>query len=336
MKLFLTSFCAVILLLVALQLNSPISNVYFIGSRNQTLLDEQGQMPSLIQTHSKMKGAENFPRYKYAIFGNSRSLMIGRNSLGLSENQYFNFSIPGQSLRNSVMFLEWLAMKGKLPAEAVISVDNFALQLYGNGTILDPVIRLNSLFGDLSVLWGLGVPWMTQLRTVWRFIWSIWQDLKMLFSADSLFKSLKSALGIKGTSSIKYFRPDGSRMYGTNTLNIGSQKTAGIYETSQIIPELLIADLHKLQFLSTSHNVNISLYETPLHPKLELELENDLENKLRKIFINECNLRGLTCFSSKSIRKSGEFASWFDWTHPSEEAIGGWVSRNIIKATPLD
>ncbi|MGB0553279.1 MAG: hypothetical protein ACPGQV_12025 [Alphaproteobacteria bacterium] len=170
MRIFL--FAAGLNGLVSFQLNSPAIDGFQPRTLDSGASSKMDNLPSLIHARAKMATALENDRFNYALFGNSRSLMIGDELLGLPAGQYFNFSIAGQSFRNSVMPLEWLSENDRLPNTAIISIDHLGLELFGNGAVPTLYLRLRSLIRDLESIYDLNGPWRSNVRAPKRFVWS--------------------------------------------------------------------------------------------------------------------------------------------------------------------
>ncbi len=117
------------------------------------------RLPEEDITTLKLRHARAVPRYQIGLFGNSRSIQVGAREFRTGEGEaasgsFFNFSVPGASIRQSVSMVERLAEIGKLPDVAIISFDNAALEFYGNPVHPSPPARW---LGAARDLWrGLG------------------------------------------------------------------------------------------------------------------------------------------------------------------------------------
>mgnify|MGYP003627109208 CR=1 FL=1 len=276
MKLFFLVLSVLVLCLSYLQMNSPLTEAFRSGGDGAKFLGSMDRMPSLIMSRAKMNAALQHPSFTFAIFGNSRSLMIGAKALGVPAGTYFNYSLSGQSFRNSVMMVEWLADQAKLPKIAIISIDNFSLELYGNGTIPSYSIRARSLYNDIALLNEADAPAKQQLKTVWRTLWSAWQDVKMLFSGKALHDAFMAALGfdLAAQEGGGAYRMDGSRVQATHANPELSPARSVSPVARQIIPELLVADLRKLSDLQATYKVKLVIFESPLYPSVVSGNEN--------------------------------------------------------------
>ena len=92
--------------------------------------------------------------FDIGIFGNSRSININAKSLDLNNQSFFNFSIPGQSFRNSIGMIKELSNKNKLPQKIIISFDFFELGLPGGNKICSNsfIDRFSDIVRDLNYL----------------------------------------------------------------------------------------------------------------------------------------------------------------------------------------
>ncbi len=331
MRIFTLLFAATLIGLVSFQLNSPAVDAFQLKRSDSRALSKMDFLPSLIHARAKMATALRNERFNYALFGNSRSLMIGHELLNLPAGQYFNFSLSGQSFRNSVMLLEWLADAGKLPKTAIISIDHFGLEFFGNGTIPSLYVRLRSLVRDIGSLHYFDESGRSYVRATWRFLWSLWQDVKMSFSATSLFHATELLLGINQEKLSWDYRDDGSRKQTPRPkgliLPIGTWQSAG----RQIDVALMQVDLRTLRDLQEHHDVTILIYETPLHPKVGIA--DSRHHAIRKLFLNTCTQFELECISSPSLRQPNTNDTWLDWTHAPEILLADWLKAEVIGRT---
>jgi hypothetical protein len=316
---------------VSFQLNSSVIDAFRPGQPNVPALRRIERFSSLIHSRAKMATALRHERFTYGLFGNSRSLMVGRELLDLPVEQYFNFSIAGQSFRNSAMLLEWLSEADKLPKTAIISVDHFGLELFGNGTIPSLSLRLRSLIRDLKSIHEFGGPWRSYIRAPWRFVWSFWQDVKMSFSAEALFHSAELLLGIDSDQSSPSYRNDGSRKQSRQPEEPLLPSGEWQPNERQIDPALMQADLRALHDLQERHNINLFIYESPIHPKVRLT--NSRHYEIRKLFLRTCTQFDLECISAPSLDEFKTNEEWSDWTHAPETLLATWLKTKVIGRT---
>ena len=331
MRIFMVLFVTCLIGLVAFQLNSSAIGAFHPGQPDMPALRKMDYFPSLIHTRAKMATALKHERFNYGLFGNSRSLMVGRQLLDLPAEQYFNFSLSGQSFRNSVMLLNWLSKVGKLPKMAIISVDHFGLELFGNGTVPSPSLRLRSLIRDLESIHDFGGSWRTYIRTSWRFIWSFWQDLKMLFSAEALFRSAELLFSTGSDRTTSNYRDDGSRKQ-TRRLEGPTLPVSALQPSRrQIDPALMQVDLRNLRDLQEHHDVKLFIYESPLHPNVRYN--NSQHQKIRKLFLRTCTQFDLECIPAPSLNAFKTNEKWSDWTHAPETLLATWLKTKVIGRT---
>lgn len=331
MRIFIVLFAASLIGLVSFQLNSSAIDAFHPGQPNVPALRKMDRFPSLIHSRAKMATALGHERFTYGLFGNSRSLMVGRELLDLPVEQYFNFSLSGQSFRNSVMLLEWLAEAGKLPKTAIISIDHFGLEFSGNGTIPSLYVRLRSFVRDLESIHNFDGSGRSYVRATWRVVWSLWQDVKMSFSATSLFHATELLLGTNQKKLQWDYRDDGSRKQTPRpkglVLPTGTWQSGG----RQIDVALMQVDLRTLRDLQEHHDVTILIYETPLHPKVRIA--DSRHHEIRKLFLNTCTQFDLECISSPSLRRPDANDTWSDWTHAPEILLAAWLKAEVIGRT---
>jgi hypothetical protein len=330
-RVFTFIFATALIALLSFQLNSPAVVAFQPGRTDTPALLKMDRFPSLIHARAKMVTALGNARFTYGLFGNSRSLMVGRGLLDLPVEQYFNFSLSGQSFRNSVMLLEWLDEVGKLPEFAIISVDHFGLEFFGNGTIPSLSVRFRSLARDLQSIHNFNGSERSYVRATWRFAWSLWQDVKMTFSATSLFHATELLLGIRHKQLTLGYRSDGSRKQTHRTKGHVLPTHAWQPGRRQIDLALMQIDLRTLRDLQERRNVTILIYESPIHPKLQIA--DSRHHKIRKLFFKTCLQFDLECISTPSLGPLDPNDTWSDWTHAPESLLAAWLKTNVLDRT---
>ena len=150
----------------------------------------------------------------------------------------------------------------------------------------------------------------------------------MSFSAEALFHSAELLLGIDSDKSTPSYRNDGSRKQTRQPE--GSVLPSGEWQPNerQIDPVLMQVDLRALHDLQERHNINLFIYESPLHPKARLT--NSRHHEIRKLFLRTCTQFDLECISAPSLNEFKTNEKWSDWTHAPETLLATWLKTKVI------
>ncbi len=200
------------------------------------------RLPEEDITALKLRHAGAVPRYRIGLFGNSRSIQVGAKELKTGEGEFYNFSVPGASIRQSVSMVEWLAEIGKLPGVSIISFDNAALEFYGNPVHPPPPARWSAAARD--VWHGLGdgnIGWRDTARMAWRHALTEWRALVALMNTERLHERWAANAANPGRPT---FLADGSRPFS------GAETTVELAPLdalpASVMPEYLAYDLSRL------------------------------------------------------------------------------------------
>jgi hypothetical protein len=272
-------------------------------------------------------------RFDIGLFGNSRSLDIGKQHLKLGACSYFNFSLSGESLRASAALLERLAASGKAPRIALVSVDNFELQLYSNPFFLTMTERWRQGISDIK--YGVAQSSVTTrelLKMIWRHAHTEWQLFKLSLNITTIQNSLFSLVDarhspFKLTQELgKGYRRDGSR-----TQTIPNPPTSSrpkfVPGSRQILRGYLGYDLNRLKSLKNL-GVEVIVYESPLDPintKIRLTKPSPQAAVSRKDYFRFCKELGLNCHSALG-KLTTKNTPWRDSNHPPAEELGEYIN----------
>ena len=316
---------AVVLLPLALavQLWAAAPNAFGSGA-DDTARRHLTHLPTLFLTRAKMRAAADRGDLQVGVFGNSRSMMIESSSLGLPADRFFNYSISGQSFRNSTAFVRWLADEGKLPNTVVISLDNLQLELFGNPSILDAGVRLSVLTEDVHHMAVKGQPVRRIARAVWRHVWIAWQDLQMVFSGTAAWRNLGYLTGREETENgprRRFFRADGSIPTPSRPDGVGPAWAEPA--SRQIDAVLLQRDIQTLGKVRAETGVTIIVYESPLYP--DVVKPTPEREAVRSRFLEACSKAAIVCRPAPTFAEDTGPLRWPDASHPAAPAIGRWL-----------
>ncbi|MGB0553278.1 MAG: hypothetical protein ACPGQV_12020 [Alphaproteobacteria bacterium] len=126
----------------------------------------------------------------------------------------------------------------------------------------------------------------------------ILQDLKISFAAETLLHSAKLLFGMASDQSTPSYRND-ARQKQTQQPD-GPVVPIGAWQSTkcQIDPVLMQVDLRALRDLKERHEIDLFIYESPLHSIVRFT--NSIHNKIRRIFLKTCIQFDLQCISELS------------------------------------
>ena len=279
---------------------------------------------------AKLLHARSQPVYDLGLFGNSRSVMVGSSDLRLPEMSFFNFSVPGSSIRNSVVMLEELARHKKLPRLSIISFDNAHLQFFGNAELRRPALQIRLAVQDA---FAQGVSSKERIKVVWRHVYQVgWVGILRYFSWLEFRKGL--AFQMYGWNApqaeIEYFA-DGSRPQTAvdRTAEVDFEIAA---PSPSVLKGYLIKDLERVARLNRQGMARIIIYESPLAPQSRLlgGANHPVATKTRRTFLDACRSLKLTCLPAPIKHLALSADGWRDATHAPASSLGT-ILTSIIK-----
>ncbi|MSP67829.1 MAG: hypothetical protein EXQ96_07000 [Alphaproteobacteria bacterium] len=285
---------------------------------------------------AKIAHARETPRYDLGLFGNSRSIMVAAGDIDLP-CRFFNFSMPGESFRNSVEMLEALGRHHRAPAIAVISLDNFELQYMGHPEFPPLGLRLRRAFLDLGFVPSEGtLSARDAARLSWRHVLVTWLRVKEMFTADYVIAALGRALRLDWqpapvpVGSAGGYLLDGSRSVAPRARG----EDLGLVPrppSHSVIPGLLRHDLARLAALRQRGLVDrVMVYESPLSPGNAERLLADptpLAAADRAAFLATCHALLLDCRPATSLDAAA--SDWTNADHPPAGALGTMVRGSV-------
>ncbi len=323
-------FTVVVLLLgMCVLLSSPTPAVDVFGGlkEGQALALDELAVEDIAAL--KLRHIVEQPSYRFLILGNSRSLPITSADLGIISHSGFNLSLTGESLRSSVLLMEWLAQNDRLPKVALISFDNAELNYYSNPYWAPPSARWRQMVRDLKA--GLRRPSIS-LQDVGRMairhamteatLWSrafnasrIWRGLTSLFWNGGVVRIVSRQVG---------YQSDGSR----SPCEPKAPYSGGPLPTPNrnVLPGYLDYDLERLARIADG-GTRIIIYETPLFPSLQLERlgsPSAVAAETRTAFLDLCAKHGLECHPSPPVFEDFGLA-WPDAGHPPAAPLAAWI-----------
>lgn len=298
-----------------------------ITGHQQIIIDNSWALPLAKQRHIDAE-----PPYDLGLFGNSRSMNVGEQDIGsIGACRFFNYSLSGESLRASVALLERLARHKKAPHLAVVSVDNFELQLYANPTFLDPLERWRLAAAD--ILAGLARPdigWRDAGKMAWRIVHTETIIAKRSLNAELVREGIQALLSPRQfeltTIPGRGYRADGSR--GKPITPLGEPPgLPPVPAAPQVLPGYLRYDLERLARLRAL-GIDIVLYESPISPRLAAApgRPSAVATSTRATYLSTCRTFDLECHTAPTQFPSGD---WSDDSHPPTEPLGQYLQERI-------
>lgn len=323
---FLTVALSFVLLL---PLQGGIGSDPFNAQSDRTLKALEA-LPEQDITALKLDHARHVERYDIGLFGNSRSIQAGSDKPIGDSRSFFNFSVPGASFRNSVAMIETLADDGALPKTVLVSLDNFAIDFYGNALFPEIGTRWATMFEDVLADGVLaGQPIRAVLRMAFRHALTEWRILTSQFNVTLLRnRLLGSAEAANGPAAL--YRANGSRALPPVRRN-GDLVPVKTEYPKQIIRGYLAADLRRLSDIAEATDSRIVVFESPVAPGLEVASAGI--DDVRASFYALCGRLQVTCLPAPDL---GEYplSAWFDATHAPTAALDTWLTTVLAKAAP--
>lgn len=319
--------------LYAVALTLPGKNIF--DTRTSPQLTDPGPTTPSIVGHMKMRHALDQPAFDVGVFGNSRVLMLGAESLGLSADRYFNFAVSSDSFYGGVLAADTLAVNGKLPNTLVFGLDNLNLQRDNNPAW--PYIwhrlawageRIGDALADPEVSWA----WLA--RRVWRSVWSETIYFKQTFGPTMVKTGLLRLLGadtaVGGSADKRDFRTDGS------VVNQGRDSAIGpmTRPSARMDMALFLDELDRIGRFKASGS-RVFIFETPLYPDVQRPFDATppaYVTEIRKRWHATCRDLGFTCVDAPLIDGGGADGAWYDASHPPEKAWGRFIKTHIAQA----
>lgn len=306
----------------------------FDDRRLQGVQDFTGYREAQIAQMKIRHSVEQSRPYDIGLFGNSRILSVGGEQLDLGTCTPFNFALSGHSFRGSVQLVERLARKKALPRLAVVSIDHFELQMYNNPVWIDWRERMSLFADDIGVaLQHPDASLRDKARIVWRYLWTE----KILFQKQFEFAFFRrSILEVLGLNDDLFAAAESDRPgYRSDGSFYSPPRRAGKIPpsprtTSQIIDIILRNDLERLFRLKEENNLQLLIYESPLHPSSVAVFErapSPFAEANRRTFQQACVDFGVTCVVAP-LTAFRQTSGWDDASHPPPNLLGKWIGAS--------
>ena len=320
---FLLFFCFLFLI------NKILDNNYFTSQYTDSLRSNLIDLPAEDICKIKLNQAYTSQTYDVAIFGNSRSLYISKDNIDLGNQSFFNFSIPGQSFRNSIAIITELSKRKKLPKKIIVSYDFFEFGLPGDNQIcfISFSDRIVNILGDFKFLLKKKLYYDGTIYIYNNFI-NEFKNFKYKISIIRIRTILKLFFLYPNKNSLLVY-DDGS----IQERIINDKKEYKFKFQREDKYQLIEKDFKHLSNLIKNKS-ELIIYVSPLEPSVFLDKnfklsDNAKINKYR--FLMLCKKFSFSCFNGLIIKNTDE-PFWADSTHPPAKRMGEWISKVLKNA----
>jgi hypothetical protein len=322
-RLFLWSFAGLLTLcLIAVHIaQRPVYRDYFHSS--EAIADSRMAVFRDVDIQAaKLAHAARHPPYAAGLFGNSRSVAVSAEHVGLENGGFFNFSVPGTSFRASIAMLEAMAAADTAPRTAVISLDN--LHLGYTGPVVHPRLgtRVAQLVDDLAA----GIHGQAPARDVARIAWRAvrYEALRVTWAFNAAF--WQQRLGWQNGPRAGAYRTDGSFRKDQQTPPAQTFERINP-DLGAIIPFYMERDIRRLGELQAAHGLTVIVYESPLHPSAIPAISD--RASLLPVFLAACTSAKIECYPAQAVNPMVRSALWPDSTHAPGDALGAFIKSKL-------
>ena len=281
----------------------------------------------------KLDHIHRHPRYDLMVFGNSRMMPLSAQSLGLTQDRYFNATLSGHSIRSHILLLEELERLRKTPKVALIGLDNAEAQYYGNPYWPALVVRWRQLARDLwAGLTRADIGWRDVLKMARRHFFNEGVVIRNRLSWDRV----RRGAGIQWNQAIgrTQIYP---RIQGAGWLPDGSRETPAVdTETkivpiprpnANIVPGYLAYDFERLAKVSARTGMRVvvmELFEHPAAVAISRNLPSPEAAQTRSWVAADCARLGFDCLLDGGLTSDGGVV-WRDIDHPPQAVLAPYV-----------
>lgn len=282
----------------------------------------------------KRRHAAAAPRYDIGLFGNSRVVQVGADDIGIDPDRFFNFAVPGTTLRQSVELLELLVADGSAPRLAVISVDNAALHFQSRLAYPGLIRRLPAAATGIWRIWrSPDGGTLLAARALVDTVLTGWAQIRHVYSFGQVYSRLSfmfpRMLAAPGDFEVT-FRRDGSR-----PMPLPEAQTAPMTLPPErpfvLARAYLDQDLERLARIQ-AQGVMVLLYESPLYPGDEVQATAAAAPEgrlLRDQLMTRCRGLALACLPAARLGRPEEPPFWPDCCHAPAALLGAYIADLI-------
>ena len=310
----------------------PIKRDVF-NEKNEKFLNSLYKFPSEDLAEFKFQHAKKKEIYDIGLFGNSHVLMVRSKNIKFTNQEFFNFGIPGNSFRQSVSFLNELYFINKVPKVILIGIDHPEMGLAGEARfpfyskfILNRIDDFKYLIFERN--YNLKESIYFFINTFANFEYF----LKKLYNIDNFYNKISIIYGLsQEEKSIHGYKIDGS---GPEKIikEVELKKNFKISEAQKLNRSeqyiLLEKDLKKLSKI-TNTATHVIIFETLIEPEYLDIVENNLSfnaSIVRERFFENCKKYNFICLKSKKLKKNNNF-QWASIFYPPNIIIGDYLNK---------
>ena len=337
-------FCFFILLIPIIH----IGNLFFLKNPYGILaVDHQAKatinlkgLPAASIINAKLShGAGLNKAYEIAMFGNSRSIMVGAQHINAIQGRtFFNFSVGGTAFQQSVRSLEYLVSHGKAPRVAIISYDNAELQFVGVPYWPVAIFEVPRFIEDAAILLGEDYGTLHQrvkdlVKLAGYFFGQAWHHFELMWNFKSLLHRIDHFIAIWLGVDLGPFPNlrDGSRIQKPSNEQVNFEAFRPQTSMPRAENRFLLIGLRRLARLAKTHEIRIIIYESPLAPPLALKYSSKPTEpavETRRWIKRGCKNTILECYTAP-IFKIENSKHWPDCCHAPADKLGAFISRII-------
>ena len=331
---FLAFLCLLAIGTVALRGVPFAENVFKTG--NEDGLRRLAGLPIHDLAALKRRHAAAVARYDIGLFGNSRVVQVGAADIGADERRFFNFAVPGTTLRQSVELLDLLVEDGSAPRVAVISVDNAVLHFQSRLAYPGLIRRLPDAAAGAWQIRGTGDGgWPLAIRALIDDIGTGWAQIRHVYSFGQIYSRLSFMFPEVFPARTVFelaFRRDGSRPMATPSGRT-DPTTLPPSEPFVLATAYMKQDLARLARIQ-ARGVVVVLYESPLYPgdAVQTAAAGALDARpLRALFYERCRALALTCRPAAHLGRTGAPPYWPDCCHAPAALLGPYIADLVAR-----
>jgi hypothetical protein len=327
---FVSVFLVLVTALLVIQGTNLNGDVF--ARQNPEVLRRISLLPPYDLAAKKIQHAIASPRFDVGVFGSSRVVAVGSAGLDIDGQSFFNFAVPGTSMRQTVNLIEKLEAEGKAPKLSIISFDNLEFGFYGNAEYPHALWRWTRAFGD--IFWALTNRTgdmvllvhfiLDHLYTEWRALADTWNFSALWARTAVQFPDLVPSLA----NIRNQYDPDGSRPYPNDHVP-DTKRFERAKERMILLPHYLERDMKRLRALDRA-GTKFVIFESHLEPQSRAYLAatpDAVITRQRARFILLCRRYELTCFTATELPLPATTSRWNDCCHAPSDALEQLVSE---------
>ena len=277
--------------------------------------------------------------YDVGLFGNSRSAMVSRDDFRPGPNAtFYNFSIGGMALIQSVTLLEELVRNGVAPKTAILSLDHPELQFIEFLYFPEPILRPLSYARDIATILREGEGTFAQRWSdaVKVFKWArkrSWARFREIWNVDTLRRRIgyiqKAVARPLKNESVLVNRIDGSYQQRLPAEQPSFASFSPGDPAFRAHNRYVFISLKRLAVLERDNNIRIIVYESPLAPEImrrRLGTTSPQAEESRRWFLAGCRDSTVECVLAPMLTQVPNI-NWPDCCHAPARVLGRYLEQ---------